>query len=124
MYFFTGIFKIKIQTLSAEIKEASEAVIVKSNVDLLDSTCKGNAVNIVLRSMAQSEGFSGFNKVIDAEQNVIDLDQMDDLSDELYGVGNQHNSDINGYFSFRQKISENEAKILMLVDPHVIEINL
>lgn len=123
-YFFAGNLELKITSAGYEIENPKEAVLVKSNVDLLSDEFKGNAVNLVLREMVSSENFEGFNKISDDTQNIIPIELMDDTSDIHYGIGNACSDDVIAYFVFEQKITSELADGVMTIRPHVIEISI
>lgn len=124
MFYFAGNFTVQIISKHLENEGADEAVLVKSNVDLLAPDFKGNATNIVLRAMLDNENFSGFNKIIDGEQNVIATENMDDQSDVLYGLGNECDDVMMGHFTLLEKVSEVHAEGIMKVEPHFIEVTV
>lgn len=124
MFYFAGNFTVQIISKHLENEGADEAVLVKCNVDLLAPDFKGNATNIVLRAMLDNENFSGFNKIIDGEQNVIATEDMDDQSDVLYGLGNECDDVMMGHFTLLEKVSEVHAEGIMKVEPHFIEVTV
>ncbi len=124
MFYYAGCFQIQITSKNLEIESANEAVLVKSNVDLLAPDFQGNPTNIILRTMALSENFDGFNKIIDAEQYIIAMEEMDDSSEEFYGLGNECDDVVCGYFTLLEQVSEVHAEGILKVEPHVIEIKL
>lgn len=124
MFFYAGNFKVNIVSKNLENEGADEAVLIKSNVDLLAPDFKGNATNIVLRAMIAHENFEGFNKIIDGEQNVIPTEEMDDQSDVFYGVGNACDDVVCGHFTLLEKVSEVHAEGIMKIEPHVIEVTV
>lgn len=124
MFYFAGNFAIQVVSKHLEIEGANEAVLIKSNVDLLAPDFAGNATNIVLRAMLVDENFSGFNKIIDGEQNVIATEDMNDQSDEYYGLGNECDDVMIGHFTLLEKVSEVHAEGIMKIEPHVIHITV
>lgn len=124
MFYYAGFFQIQITSKNLEMEGANEAVLVKSNVDLLAPDFKGNPTNIILRTMALSENFDGFNKIIDAEQNIIAMEEMDDSSEVFYGLGNECDDVVCGYFTLLEQVSEVHAEGILKVEPHVIEVKL
>ena len=76
---------------------------------------QGSPTNIILRTMASSENFSGFNKIIDAEQNIIDVEEMDDSSEVFYGLGNECDDVVCGYFTLLEKVSEVHAEGILKI---------
>lgn len=124
MFYFAGNFEVEVVSKHLENEGAHEAVLIKSNVDLLAPDFKGNATNIVLRAMLVSENFSGFNKIIDGEQNIIPTEEMDDQSDVFYGLGNECDDVMTGHFTLLDKVSEVHAEGIMKIEPHVIEVTV